>query len=226
MNQKLTSIIIDDEIEAIELLNIHLAQFENVQVLGKYTNPEEGFLNISKLNPNIVFMDIEMPQHNGFDLVQCIKSLKRVPKVVFVTGYDKYLESITPSNSLQILLKPIDPIKLKKVIEDFQYNVVNDGSELEKVFSGIKQHNRLLVPTQNGTIYLKFQDIVFLKSDGNYTVITTQDGKETISAYTLKRFEEKLPKELFIRCHSSNLINTDYIFKIDKKKKCCTLSAG
>jgi DNA-binding LytR/AlgR family response regulator len=228
MEQPFTAILIDDEPEAIDLLNIHLSQIPKVKVIGSYSNPQEGFVQISKETPDLVFMDIEMHIFDGFSLLECLKNLKRTPKVILVTGYDKYVPYIRPNENLQLLLKPINPENLQKVIESLsdKQGSINPFVEIQNSISSLKQFQKLGVATLNGVVFIKYSDIVYLQAEGNYTHIILNDTKKITSSYTLKKFQEKLNPQLFLRCHNSNIINSEYLIGIDKKNMQCTLNAG
>ena len=226
INRKLNTILIDDEQEAIDLLSLHLMEIDKVRITGKHTDPQTGFIDIAKSNPDLVFMDIEMPQCNGFDLLQYIQSLKHPPFIIFVTGYDKYLSILKPSEKIHILLKPVNPHDLQSTVDYFANVKTNKGlTEMENAIESIYTQKKLPVPTQNGTVFIKHSDIVMLQADANYTKIYTQDGAFQMSSHNLKKYVEKLPKQQFLRCHHSTLINVDYITLINRRSYECTLTA-
>jgi two-component system LytT family response regulator len=226
MPQLLNVIIIDDEQEAIDLLSLHLMNIQSVRIIGKFTDPQSGFVEIAKSGPQLVFMDIEMPKCNGFDLLQYIHNLKQPPFIVFVTGYDKYMSYMKPSEKIRILLKPVDPAELQTTIDHFcKVNSNNGLAEMEQAMESIYAQKKLPVPTQNGTVFIKHCDIVKLQADANYTYIYTQDGTKQMSAHNLKKYADKLPPQQFLRCHHSTLINTDYITRINRRNYECILTA-
>jgi two-component system LytT family response regulator len=223
----ITAVILDDEQEAIDLLSMHLNMIPSVKLLKTFQKPQDAFLYVAGEQPDVVFMDIEMPLYSGFDMLQYLQNMKQMPVVVFVTGHDKYLPYIETGNSLFALLKPVDPKLLSATITEILKNLEQQKSlsAIENSLTQIKQADKLHVPTIQGTLYLKYSDVVYCKADGNYTYIYLNDGSPVHSSFTLKKFEAKLSHSNFIRCHNCAIINTDYLFKTNKKTNTCTLKA-
>jgi len=227
MKTYLTAVILDDEKEAIDLLSMHLKMIPSVKLLNTFQKPQDAFLYIAGEQPDVVFMDIEMPLYSGFDMLHFLQNMKKIPVVVFVTGHDKYLQHIETGNSLFALLKPVDPALLNDTISEICKNLEQQKSlsAIENSLSRISQLDKLQVPTMQGTLYLKYSDIICFKADGNYTYIYLNNETPVHSSFNLKKFEDKLSRSNFIRCHNSAIINTDYLFKTNKKSNTCALKA-
>ncbi len=221
MENKLSCIIIDDEVDAIEGFSILLKAVGNVEILSKIKNPEIAAKKVLEQKPDVVFLDIYMPVKNGFEVLDEINSLKFIPKVVFVTAYDQYILRALRNSVFDYLTKPVDRLELKEVLNRIIEEKEKDGSKK----TNVQSLNMLKIPTTIGYIFLRKDDIVFIKADGNYSEITTTQGKE-ISSHNLGKFEQKLKNDNFIRISKSLLVNLMYLSRFERKKRKCILKAN
>ena len=213
----LKAIIIDDEPDCVKLLALQLKMYcPQVQVVAGCTESETGYLKIKELLPDIVFMDIEMPVMNGFQLLEKISSIQF--SLVFVTAYDQFAVKAFRFSALDYLLKPIDGKDLKAAVEKAeqrhwpqpqQFNLLK-----EQLHGGTKNlPDKIALPYQNGVIFAEIKNVIYCESDNNYTRIYTVDGKKYLVAKTLGDIQEVLEERNFLRIHRQYLINLSHIKK-------------
>ena len=211
-------IIVDDELNALKMLELELNQsFSDLEIIGTFQNPLDALSVIQKEQPDILFVDIEMPNLNGFDLVREL-DIKNT-QVIFVTAYSQYAIQAIKANALDYLLKPLDSNELilavNKALVNLQDNVQN---KLEDILVKLDTTNKdiIKIPTSNGYAFLEKKSIIYCQSDSNYTHIYTMD-KEFLVSKTLKFIQSLLPKEDFLRVHNSYLVNVSHIKEYSRK---------
>lgn len=219
----LNALIIDDEVlgaKTLEaLLRMHCA---NVNVMGIVHSADEAEKSITRVLPDVVFLDIEMPFANGFDLLQ--RFIRKEPlgknhpfDVIFTTAYNEYAVKAIKHNALDYLLKPIVPEELIAAVKKCEEKKSGEPAgykNLEKIISTLSQKvHKLPVPSPEGIVYLDPDNIVYLQGDVNYTHIHLIQGNKITSSKTLKDFEQLLPAKQFFRIHKANIINLGYVSK-------------
>ena len=211
------SIIVDDELKSRESLRIILQDFcENVEVLALCQNVEEGLAAIQEHKPDLVFLDIQMQRETGFDLLAKFKTIDF--EVIFTTAYSEYAIRAFKFSAIDYLLKPIDVEELKKALLRVEKKIGGNVSQrLEQLIQHLKPNpnpqSKLALPTSDGLIFFKIEDILYCEASSNYTEITTNDGKKHIVSRTLKEYEDLLKDHNFFRIHNSYLINLGAIKK-------------
>jgi two-component system, LytTR family, response regulator len=216
-NSMIKSIIIDDELKSRESLKILLADFcENVEVMATCQNVAEGISAIAQFKPDVVFLDIQMQRETGFDLLDKIKPITF--EVVFTTAHSEYAIKAFKFSAIDYLLKPIDIEELKKALSKIEKKLNGSISDrLEQLIHNLKpstnQNFKLALPTTDGLIFVKIEDILYCEADSNYTLIYTADGKKHVISRTLKEYEDLLSEHNFFRIHNSHLINLGAIKK-------------
>jgi two-component system LytT family response regulator len=215
---KLKAIIVEDEQISRDILKNYLTKYcPNVQLLGEASNIEEGYQLIQKNKLDLVFLDVEMPFGNAFDLLEKVSD--RNFETVFVTAYDHYAIEALNNHASYYLLKPISIDELIKAV-----NIVTEIKEKEEHL----QHQiltprtntakgKITIPLQNGFEVLDVDDILFCKADNNYTEIYLTNSKKLVSK-TLKYFEIALKEYTFSRIHKSYLVNINAIKQYKKGK--------
>lgn len=205
-----TAIIIDDEEMGRIALREKLVNYcPEVGIVGYAEDGEAGLELIAAQNPDIVFLDIEMPNMGGFEM------LARLPEqsfhLIFTTAYDQYAIRAIRFAAFDYLLKPVDIDELRQAIA--RIGGTQGGNTPEKL--EVLRHNlesdrrldKIAVPTMEGYLFLDIADMVRLEADSNYTTIHLANGTKEVTSRTLKDYEELLPKSLFFRCHHSHLVN-------------------
>lgn len=211
------TIIIDDEQLARQRIKRLLKEYDEVDIIGEAENGQEGLAIIEQLQPDLIFLDIEMPILNGFEM---LSKLKNHPKVVFTTAYDQYAIKAFEEGSIDYLLKPIELERLDKTIKKLkQTNLAAPAAiaieDLLRQINGKKSIKTLTVKIGDKILLVKLSDIVHIQAEDKYVFLHTVDGKKHLTDFTLSTLEEKLPEE-FVRIHRSDIINTDYIKEIRK----------
>lgn len=218
------TVIIDDENSASEFLEKMLQRYfpNKFYVCSLCESIDDAVIAIETYQPDLVFLDIQMPNKNGFELFKEVKEINF--EVIFTTAHSEYAIEAIKRSALDYLLKPINYIDLlgavtryenksKKESQQKQFNVL-----LENIDTGDVAHKKLAISTETGIEFVKFNSIVYLEAQNNYTKINLLDGTSIIASKTLKSFDELLPSELFFRIHKSYLINMNFVkrfFKID-----------
>jgi two-component system LytT family response regulator len=210
------TIIIDDEQLARQRIKRLLTQYDEVDVVAEAENGAEGLELIQVRRPDLIFLDIEMPVLNGFEM---LAKLSDPPKVVFTTAYDQYAIKAFEEGSIDYLLKPIEIERLDKTIKKLKQTALSAPQlpieELIRQIQGKKMIKTLTVKLGDKILLIKLEDIVHVQAEDKYVFLHTSDGKKHLTDYTLAILEEKLPEE-FLRIHRSEMINTDYIKEIRK----------
>lgn len=216
----ITAIIIDDEEGARESLHNIINQYiPEVNVLGKAASAAEGYELINNTKPELVFLDIEMPNENAFDLIDKFDSVDF--EIIFVTAYDHYAIQAIKSSALDYLLKPIDIDDLKAAIAKLENNLTQPEKDeqfdlLMSSFKSDKPHKKVAIPEPDGLMFVSVDDIIRCESDGNYTSIYLINDERVVSTRTLGEYEEILQHNDFFRTHRSHLINLNQIHKFIK----------
>lgn len=205
------TLIIDDEENARKnLRNILLRKCPEVILEGEATNVNEGIKLIEELKPELVFLDVEMPDGTGIDLLAAIEHPK--PYVIFVTAYDQYAIEAIKQDANDYILKPISPNELKIAVNKIQKkkSVTQNTQEGNDGMS-----DTIMITCVEGVHFIKQQEIIRVQADGNYASIYTLTDKVTATK-TLKEMESSLSPKSFIRVHQSHLVNRTYIKKFMK----------
>ena len=215
MKKTWKALIIDDEELARKRLIRLLTPFDSIEIIGEAVNGQDGMEKIEKLLPDLIFLDIEMPVFNGFEL---LARLKHQPKVVFITAYDQYAIKAFEEDSIDYLLKPVEPERLEKTVKRLQQAHVNTPDfrqlhELIKQFSTKEEFKTLTVKIGDKILLIKLDSIVFIEAEDKYVFLRTVDGKKHLTDFTITSLDEKLSGG-FVRIHRSYIINTDYIKEI------------
>lgn len=210
----LRAIVIDD-IETIRKRHITIikASCPNISVIGQADSVESGIKMINQLSPDIVFLDVEMPDGTGFDLLQKLKPFQF--KVIFITGYEDFAIRAFRFSAIDYLLKPLDAnhlVEAVKKAEDSMGKEVFD-MKLNNLFSNLerpKNLQKLILKTSDKIYSVNIQDIVNCESDKNYTTFNFINAPKLIVSTNLKEYEAMLSPHNFFRTHQSHLINMAY----------------
>ena len=215
---KLSAILVEDEANSREILRNYLRKYcPDIHLSGEAASVKEGLALIQSADPDLVFLDVEMPFGNAFDL------LDRIPdrrfETIFVTAYDHYAKDALNNQAAYYLMKPISIEELIKAVAH-----VKEILEKEKVLADTvlkaamaKAEGKLTLPQQAGFLVVDVRDILYCKADDNYTEIFLKEGKHLISK-TLKYFEEALSAYSFVRIHKSYLVNVNEIERYHRGK--------
>ncbi len=215
------AIIVDDEINSIKSLRWEIENFcENVEICDSFTDPIEAISAINYLKPDCVFLDIEMPKMDGFQLLENLTY--RDFDLIITTAYDNYAIKAFKENAIDYLLKPVDSEDLVKSIAKIKTSKEQNklGFELKKALSGIVPKivdRRIAIPINGKIIFVKPEDIIYVKADGNYSTFFLKEKKKEVISKKLKQIESMLENHRFYRVHNSYLVNLNYIKEYIKK---------
>ncbi len=216
---KYKAIIIEDEEFARKRLTRLLANFNDlIEIVAEASNGEEGLALTEKHQPTLIFLDIEMPVLNGFEL---LKQLSYQPYIVFTTAYDEYAIKAFEKNSVDYLLKPIELDRLKLTIEKLRTRTVHD-LPLKEVFDELelkpelaKNHKSIPVKIGDKIILISFDEIAYFQANDKYVELFDLKGNAHLLEWSLNSLEAKLPAQ-FVRIHRSTLVNMDMVKEFRK----------
>ncbi|MBP6430177.1 MAG: response regulator transcription factor [Ferruginibacter sp.] len=208
-------IIIDDEAKNIKLLENMLSMHcPSVKILATDTDAKNGLLLIDELQPQLVFLDIEMPHLNGFDLLKQLEPINF--EVIFVTAYSHYAVEAFEHHATGYITKPINTEKLIAAVTTAEKRI--EEKNINKNLFTLLEHNskqaapnKIPLSTTNGLIFVKIADIMFCESSGNYTHFYLADDKKIVVSRQLGEYEKLLPDADFIRIHDKYIIHLAYI---------------
>ncbi|MEY3368490.1 MAG: hypothetical protein RI973_1645 [Bacteroidota bacterium] len=216
-----SAVIIDDEQHCLDLLNWQLETYcPDIKVMACCNSAAEGLASIQQHQPDLVFLDIEMPFLNGLDLLQQLPQINF--EVVFTTAYGEYALKALKMNVLDYLLKPIAKDELILAVEKFKQRKAKNSSSQEASLQMLLQHlkpfvqKKIAVPSHDSILFLEIDSIVYIRSDSNYSHIHLNDGRIITASKTLLYFEELLAEYRFARIHASYLVN---LAEINEYKK-------
>jgi len=214
-------VLVDDELQSCKSLAIKLkAVAEDIEIIGTYQHPEKAISGIRNCKPHVVFLDIEMPGMNGFQLLEKMEEFNF--EVIFVTAYNEYMLNALRISALDYLLKPVDTEDLKNALArlrkkiSLSENPLHTKEQLELLGDTLKTSHtpkRLALATLQGIIFLKINEIIRVEALSNYSTFYLVNKQKIMVSKTLKEFEAILVMQNFFRVNRSCIVNTDYIVK-------------
>lgn len=213
----LKAIIIDDEEGARCTLSTLLEEYcPNVSIVAQCSNVPEGVLAINKHTPDIVFLDIEMPEYNGFELVEFFKIVDF--EIIFVTAYSQYAIRAFEVSAVDYLLKPVEIEQLQAAVEKAsqkrtQANIMQRLDLMKSTYNG-DEIKKIALPMSDGLMFVDVAEIILFEADRAYTHVFLKNGSKITVSKPMRTFEDILDNRQFIfRPHRSHLININYIKK-------------
>jgi two-component system LytT family response regulator len=215
-------IIVDDDSIASGFLEKLINNYfsEKYIIAATCENVDTAIIAIEQFDPKLVFLDIQMPNKNGFELLKEVKKINF--EVVFTTSHTDYALNAIKISALDYLIKPINLIDLNDAIKKFEnkYNQVDQQSKILKIFenldNGSSDFNRISLPTENGFEIIKSSAILYCEANSNYCKVICLDGRIIFLSKTLKHIEQILPVNIFQRIHKSYLVNLNYVSRFTK----------
>jgi len=210
-------IIVDDEPYCCDALSILLERYcPQVEVTGRFHSAAEALEPIRQQRPQLLFLDIEMPRMNGFELLEKIKDISF--ELIFTTSYDQYAIKAIRFSALDYLLKPIDREELINSLQKVEQRLRSPlPQQIDLLFEKL-QHpahvfSKIAIPTMEGLQMVAVASIIHCASDSNYTILTLKDQPRVIASRTLKEIEELLEEYSFLRVHHSSVVNLNEVSK-------------
>ena len=216
------TIIIDDEHNASEFLEKMLKRYfpNKFHICKTCDNIDDSVKAIEMYQPDLVFLDIQMPNKNGFELFKEIKDINF--EVIFTTAHSQYAIEAIKRSALDYLLKPINYIDLLGAINRYEQKNNKERQEkrldllIENIDSGETAHKKIAIATETGFEFVKFNTIIYLEAQSNYSKFYLTSNSIITTSKTLKYFEEILPVDLFFRVHKTYLVNMNFIKRFIK----------
>lgn len=213
----ITALVVDDEKNSRENLKILLEDFcEGIEVIGTAATVAEAQELIEKQNPNVVFLDIQMSNETGFDLLEKFEQVRF--EVLFITAYSEYALKAIKFSAIDYILKPIDIDELQTAVEKVKNKIEanmlfpeNIQTLLQNLHSSPDKPNKLAIPTDEGMVFLKLKDIFYFEEGNNHTLVHNRFNENYLANKPLKEYESLLGEHNFLRIHKSYLINMDEI---------------
>lgn len=222
----LSAVVIDDDPSVLSFLTRELLQMGEIGLSGYASNLKDGRALLSSAKPDLVFLDVELPDGLGFDIVDCVGDAQ----IVFVTAFEEYAIRAFDCAAIDYLLKPIDANRLGKSMERCLLGRDQDwGRQVELLRNNMtenEQGHQLLIKTGYGYEVIAILDILYCQANGNYTTVHLKGGEELLSSKTLKEFEKLLQGYAFFRCHQSFLINVREVKGFKNFKSEIKLTSG
>ncbi len=215
MSQLFKAIVIDDEPAARRLIKNLLEEYKDVvEVIAEAGNGREAIQKIEKSDPDLIFLDIQMPDLTGFEVLE---QLQKKPNIIFTTAYEQYAIKAFESFSIDYLLKPIKEERLRQSIEKLKefgrlnHSInINGLQEIIRQFQAPKKATALPIKTGDRIILLRYENIAYLEAQDKYVFVFTIDGQKYLTDHSLSALSEKLPSP-FCRIHRSYIINKERI---------------
>ncbi len=214
--QKIKAVIVDDEPNGIDFLKYSVERHcPEVMIVATFNLPLEALNQIPLIKPDILFVDVEMPRLNGFELVEKLSHLSGM-HVIFTTAYNEFALKAFRVSATDYLLKPIDPDELKQAVNKVITLTREENTGVSELLDFIKTQNtikKISVSTDKGIHFIEQDDIIYLQSEGSYTHLFLKGDKKLLSSKSIGYFEEMLTDKGFFRIHHSNIINVTHLSK-------------
>jgi len=215
------AIIIDDETHIRDGVRNKIEKHfsDEISIVAEATNLEMALEAIEKWEPDLLFLDIHLGDGTGFDLIE--QSTYKEYQVIFITGFDNHAIKAIKVGALDYILKPVDEAELilaaKKALLSPASNDLEKLIEVSnEFFKGVKK-KRVILKTADAVYAVYEDDIIYCRSDGSYTTFYTQQLEKIVVSKSLKKVEEILTEDVFIRCHQSYIVNKRHVLKYDKQ---------
>lgn len=205
------TLIVDDERLARKELNSLLTEFTEIEVIGEAVNADEAYDKINELNPELIFLDIQMPGKTGFELLE---NLEKVPKVIFTTAYDQFALKAFEYNALDYLLKPIDADRLASAINKLREDEPTPTGQFVQQPQKLVSSDQVFVKDGEKCWFVKLENIRLFESDGNYIKVYFETFRPMIHK-SLNALDEKLDDRSFFRASRKHIINLGWVDTIE-----------
>ncbi len=219
------TIIIEDEKPARDLIKLYMTDFQELELIGEYTNGFDGLKGINELKPDAIFLDVQMPKLTGFELLEV---LEHDPEVIFTTAYDQYAIRAFEQSAVDYLLKPFSKERFSEALGKLAARIKNrvEAANSDNGIERIRQHlaeseeklHRVVIKKSGRIHVISTADIHFLEAQDDYVMIYSAEGK-FLKQQTMKYFENHLDPKQFIRVHRSYIANIASIERIEPYEK-------
>ncbi len=208
-NKPLKTLVVDDERLAREELTRMLKAFSEIEVIAEADGADSAAAAIDRCDPELIFLDIQMPGKTGFDL---LNEIACTAAIIFVTAYDQHALRAFEVNAVDYLLKPISPDRLARSIRRVAQQTPRDRPSAKP----LNYTDCLLTEFDEQLRFLKISGIVAIVAQGDFTLVKTNTGEEGLISRSMKEWEQRLPEDHFCRVHRSAIVNIDYVTQVEK----------
>jgi len=214
----ITCIIIDDEKLARELLHEFLESFPKIEIVAECERGKDAVEAIGALKPDLIFLDVQMPGMNGFEVLE---KIEHDPYVIFTTAYDQYAIKAFEKNAVDYLLKPLDEERFTLAVNRALTRKKLEQNNIEDLLKGIRGERKenyeshIFVQKSEKLFNLPVDEIIYLEASGDYTIITTK-ADQFVSSSGIGKLEEIMNPDMFIRVHRSTIINLNFLKEIER----------
>ncbi len=222
METKIKTIIIDDETLARQIIKKYISEHNEIELLAECSNGFEGVKTINELNPNLVFLDIQMPKLNGFEMLELIDN---PPVIIFTTAYDQYAIRAFEVNAADYLLKPFSSERFEEALQKAKLHFKNKSQQSEIVKDLIKHNQdtteyleRIVIKDGPKIYIIPVDSVNYIEAQDDYVLIHSKEGN-LLKQKTMKYFEEHLQPDDFLRIHRSYIVSIPRIKKIELVEK-------
>ena len=218
---KIKIILIDDESLARDLVKNYLTDYPNVEVLSECSDGFQGIKAIQELQPDLIFLDVQMPKLTGFELLEI---LEKPPVIIFTTAYNEYAIKAFELNAVDYLLKPFSKERFSKAIEKAQEKISlkeTEGDKLKNLSTTISTNTsieRIVVKTGTKIQVIPINSLLYIEAQDDYVMLYTAEGKH-LKQQTMKYYEQNLDNTSFLRIHRSYIVNIHEVVKIESYEK-------
>lgn len=217
------AIIVDDEKNSVELTSAILKEYSpRIEILTTANSVWEGYKAIVQLQPDLVFLDVQMQDGTGFDL---LNKFSTIPfKIIFITAHQEFAVNAFKRSAIDYLLKPISPPDIINAVAkaELQVNAGEWNTQLKTLLGNVsepvQQRQKLVLKTLERIYSVHLNEIIRFQSEGSYTEVYLEKGKKIVVSKLLKEFDDLLSSNGFLRVHQSHLINADFIFCFEKSQ--------
>lgn len=213
------AILIDDEPLSREILKSYLMHFPQIQISDECNDGFEGVKAIQQHQPELIFLDIQMPKINGFEMLELVSPM---PAVIFITAFDEFALKAFEANAIDYLLKPVSEDRFAKAVQKFLDKITQappaTAGLLDTMAQSTAQNNRIVVKTGNKVKIIPVYEIQYLEADDDFVKIVTAEGS-FLKNKTMSFYEKTLDAQLFVRVHRSYILHISQITKIEPYQK-------
>ncbi|MFD1019251.1 LytR/AlgR family response regulator transcription factor [Thalassobacillus hwangdonensis] len=209
MSEKITALIVDDERFSREELSFLLEGFESIQVIGEADSGESAVMKTIQLQPDVLFLDVEMPKMNGLEVAKAVRELKKVPRIIFATAYPDFAVDAFRHEALDYLLKPYEEEQVAEAV----HRLMKYFDHSKQTIVSAPSPSKLAIEGEDEIIYLEPEDIYYVFRDDRITKIVGEK-REYETKLPLKDVEQRLAGYSFFRIHKSYLVNLDYVDRL------------
>lgn len=205
-----------------------MQEYGGLEVLAHFVSVKESTDWLVRNSVDLLFLDVQLPDGTGFDILEALNGRPKSFKVVFTTAYEKYAVDAIKASAFDYLLKPVKKDELSQSLERLKLSQQPDNTEerIRQLLFRLQSKPKIRINTRTGFLMIAIDDIIYCEADGNYTVVHYKNWKKEISTMHLGLIEMQIRHPDFLRVSRSLLINTNYLFRVDRKEGICQLEAA